>query len=108
MVDGQPLHAIVTVRRDGTKHRRLTPWRLDAGFPDWSPNGRWITFKSQIEGRRQTNVWLVHPNGTDLHRITHTFGGTYTWLPPRSPRTGSSSRWAGHRGTAAPGTLMST
>lgn len=71
--------AIFTVRLDGTGDRRLTPWRLNAGdHPDWSPDGRWIVFRSHVDQDRQGNVYLVHPNGTDLHRITdtHTHGAT--------------------------------
>ncbi len=72
--------AVFTVRLDGTHPRRLTPWRMDAGGgADWSPNGRWILFQSHEPHDRQDNLFMVHPNGTDLHRITHTFGGTYTW-----------------------------
>jgi Tol biopolymer transport system component len=26
------------------------------------------------------NVWLVHPDGTGLHRVTHTFHGSGEWL----------------------------
>ncbi len=37
-------HAIFTVRLDGTGLRRLSPWRLDAASPDWSPSGQWIAF----------------------------------------------------------------
>lgn len=71
--------AIFTVRRDGTGERRLTPWRLHAGdHPDWSPDGRWILFRSHVDQDQQGNVYLVHPNGTNLHRITdtHTHGAT--------------------------------
>lgn len=76
---GVVAHAIFTVRLDGTGYRRLTPWGLDAAQPDWSADGKWILFRSQESGERQNNLFLVHPNGTSLHQITHTFGGTYTW-----------------------------
>ena len=75
-------HAIFTVRLDGTGLRRLTPWSLDAAQPDWSPNGHWILFRSHENGDRQNNLYLVHPDGSDLHRVTHTFTGgepTATW-----------------------------
>jgi Tol biopolymer transport system component len=28
---------------------------------------------------RTNNLYLVHPEGTDLHRITHTFNGFHQW-----------------------------
>ncbi len=73
------LHAIWTVRLDGTRLRRITPWRLDAAQPDWSPDGRWILMRSQEESDDSGNVWLVHPDGTDLHRVTHTAAGAGKW-----------------------------
>lgn len=73
-------HAIFTVWVDGTGLRRITPWRLDAAQPDWAPNGRWILFRSHENDNVQNNLFLVHPDGTDLHRITHTFGGKHQWL----------------------------
>jgi TolB protein len=70
--------AIFTVRLDGSKLKRVTPW-LDASQPDWSPNGRWIVFRSQKESETKGNILLVHPNGTGLHRITNGHG-KFKWL----------------------------
>jgi Tol biopolymer transport system component len=71
------LFAVFTVRLDGTHDRRLTPWNLGAGGnPDWSPDGRWILFQSHIEDGKPRNVCVVHPNGTDLHCLTHATGTT--------------------------------
>jgi TolB protein len=69
--------AVFTIRLDGTHARRLTPGRLKASIYDWSPDGRWILVES---GHRQRNVYLVHPDGTDLHRVTDTdTGGESNW-----------------------------
>ena len=75
------LQAIFTIRLDGTHARRLTPWRLHAGDgPDWSPNGRWILLESHgEEGDAEDNVFLVHPDGTDLHRITSSPLHVHQW-----------------------------
>jgi TolB protein len=73
-------HAIFTVRLDGTGLRRITPWALDAAQPDWSPNGRWILFRSHEPSPTAGNIWLVHPDGTGRHRVTHDFGGSGKWL----------------------------
>jgi TolB protein len=66
--------AIFIIRRNGTGAHRITPWRLDAGQMDWSPNGRWIAFIRGSETRR--DIALVRPDGTHLHDITAT-GGTW-------------------------------
>jgi WD40-like Beta Propeller Repeat len=39
-------HAIFIVGTDGSGLRRITPWNRDAAEPDWSPNGRWIAFRT--------------------------------------------------------------
>jgi Tol biopolymer transport system component len=74
--------AIFTARLDGTHERQVSPWRLHAGdHPDWSPDGRWIVFHSNDDRDRQRNVYLAHPSGTGLHRITDTFThGALTYL----------------------------
>jgi TolB protein len=71
--------AAFTIRLDGTHARRVTPWALGAGAYDWSPDGRWLLIESHGDGW-QRNVFLVHPNGTDLHAVTHTYtGGESNW-----------------------------
>jgi TolB protein len=72
--------AIFTIRLDGTKLRRLTPWKLQAGDgPDWSPDGRWILLESHAGGRAEDNLFLVHPDGTGLHRITSSSAHVHQW-----------------------------
>jgi TolB protein len=72
--------AVFTIRLDGTHLRRLTPWKLHAGGgPDWSPDGRWIAFESHGDQDRQDNVYLVHPNGSDLHKITTSPAHVHQW-----------------------------
>jgi len=71
--------AIYTIRIDGTHARRVTPWTLHPGGVDWSPDGRWILTVSHTEQDGQNNLYLVHPNGTDLHRITRAPAHVHQW-----------------------------
>jgi Tol biopolymer transport system component len=77
--DSRGRQAIFTVRLDGTRARRITPWLLDASQPYYSPDGRWIAFRSDESSDRRGNIWLVRPNGRRLHAITHTRAGTGKW-----------------------------
>lgn len=71
--------AVFTIRLKGTHARRLTPWKLHAGGGDWSSNGRWILLESHGGQDRQDNLYLVHPNGTDLHKITSSPAHVHQW-----------------------------
>jgi TolB protein len=81
-------HAIFTVRLDGTGAHRITPWRLDASQPDYSPNGDWILFRSNANSDTAGNLWLVHPNGSRLHAVTHAAPGAAKWLSGSFSPTG--------------------
>lgn len=67
--DRRDQEAVFIVHVDGTHLRQLTPWRTDAGHPDWSPNGRWISFDTHSHGGSQ-RICLIHPDGSGLRRIT--------------------------------------
>jgi Tol biopolymer transport system component len=72
------LAAIVTVRRDGSHPRQVTPWDLDAAIKhDWRPDGRQILFSSYAEPHpgSSSNVFTVRPDGTHLRQLTHHDGG---------------------------------
>src|SRR5205085_1515491 len=54
----------------GTHMRRVLAARAGFEHPDWSPDGRWITFniEPEITGTRTAGaIMAVHPNGSDLH-----------------------------------------
>ena len=56
--------ALFVVDADGGRPVRITPW--GASFIDnaWSPDGEWIVFQ-----RPYGQLFLVHPDGSDLHRM---------------------------------------
>jgi dipeptidyl aminopeptidase/acylaminoacyl peptidase len=50
----------------------------------WSPDGQWIAFSASFQGGSHDQIYIVHPNGTGLRRITD--GGDETnWLGRWSP-----------------------
>lgn len=64
--------ALFVASSAGKGDHRITPWRLDGGDnPDWSPDGNWIVFRSHIANDVNSNFYVVHPDGTGLHQLTH-------------------------------------
>jgi TolB protein len=63
-VDPSGAGALFVVNSDGTGLRRITPWGYAFLSQSWSPDGKWIAFE-----RPYGELYLVHPNGTGLHRI---------------------------------------
>jgi Tol biopolymer transport system component len=58
---------------------------LNAGNPDWSPNGKRIVFNSHFEGQAAANVFTVEPDGSNLRRLTNNPRGRSFWDPVWSP-----------------------
>jgi TolB protein len=78
--------AIFVANVDGSGVRRVTPWSLVAGDnPDWSPNGKWILFRSDVPRVRQSQIYLIHPDGTGLTRLTLFKRGTTVTSSSFSP-----------------------
>ena len=77
--------AIYVLDADGSTFRRITPLRLNAGNPDWSPNGRRIVFNSSYEGQGAVEIYTVHPDGTGLRRVRKEPEGSYSFEPVWSP-----------------------
>ena len=56
--------ALFVMRADGSDRVRVTPWGYAFGDHGWSPDGRWIVFQ-----RPYGQLYLVRPDGSDLHRV---------------------------------------
>jgi Tol biopolymer transport system component len=49
-------------------------------FPDWSPDGRWIAF-ARRNNSGPTRLYLIHPAGSVLRRLTAHVGTRPRWSP---------------------------
>jgi TolB protein len=79
-------HALFAARADGSGQRQITPWSLDAGdHPDWSPNGKLILFRSSGGGGKQSQVYVVRPDGSGLRALTRFKPGTTVLSSSFSP-----------------------
>jgi Tol biopolymer transport system component len=73
--------ALFIVDADGGRPVRITPWGASFLDNDWSPDGEWIVFQ-----RPYGQLFLVHPDGSGLHRIPIELpqgagGRTASWSP---------------------------
>jgi Tol biopolymer transport system component len=74
---------IAVVGADGTGLRILTPKGFQ-GQPSFSPDGKWIVYERDI-AQGNNGVWLMHPDGTSVHRVTRNPGACCDTDPNFSP-----------------------
>jgi Tol biopolymer transport system component len=55
---------------DGSNQHRLTAAKLQAFYPDWSPDGKHIVF-DDLCCQFGTNVWVMNADGSSQKQITH-------------------------------------
>ena len=72
---GQSAAFIVNV--DGSGTQQVTGWGVGAFGGDWSPDGAWIVFNMNDDSRFQGRLYLMHPDGSDLHVIDIDTGGSW-------------------------------
>jgi Tol biopolymer transport system component len=78
--------AIYVATNRGKAARRVTPWNLGGGDnPDWSPDGKWILFRSDEELVAQSQIYVIHHDGTGLRQLTHFGRGTIVTSSSFSP-----------------------
>ena len=72
--DGTIQTAIFVVDVDGSNLRRLTPWDMNAGDPDWSPNGDLIVFSThplrEFELLERSELYTMRPDGSGINALT--------------------------------------
>jgi len=85
--------AIYVINTNGSGLQRVTPWNLQAGSNngelDWSPDGTNILFSTatyQIQtDLSYGDIYIIHPNGSGLQRLTHFPPDTAVQLGSYSP-----------------------
>lgn len=84
-----PNYDVFVVNVDGSELRRLTTWRGQDGWPDWSPDGERIVFttsrndRGQFLGGRQIHlsVYVMNADGSEQRRLVDTWSAFPDWSP---------------------------
>jgi len=71
------------VRWDGSRTVRLTTTPGGESDPQWSPDGRWLSFIATREGAKTGQVWLLDRSGGEAQKLTDVAGGVsqHQWSP---------------------------
>jgi len=75
--------AVFVAYADGKDAERITPWNV-ASIAQWSPDGTWIAF-DMSQSDAPHDLFVVHPDGSDLTRVTTSEGGLFSFGPVWSP-----------------------
>ena len=66
----EPGSALFTIKLDGSDLDRITPWELNAGDADWSPDGSRLVFEAYPPEFPHGSAWVVGANGHGLKNLT--------------------------------------
>jgi Tol biopolymer transport system component len=75
---------IYVMRANGSGAHAVTPPAFEGVGPHWSPTGKLITFTSNC-CRPGSNVYVMHPDGTGIRRLTHTLFPHNSFLSAYAP-----------------------
>ncbi len=78
-ITAEPLDAtaIFVAKADGSDERQITPWKLNAADPAWSPDGSLISFRSELPDTDFVgDIHTVRPDGSGLTQLTRAKGKT--------------------------------
>ena len=68
--DGGP-NDVFTTNPDGTGVVQVTDFGGFSGDPDWSPDGKWLTFESDLgDHPDKQGIYVSRPDGSQLRRVT--------------------------------------
>ena len=76
-----PSRSVYVVKSDGSGLTRIGP-RGDIWDAIWSPDGRWIAFTLATKASGgQHELYLMHPDGSALHRLVSASDGLISTQP---------------------------
>ncbi len=79
--DDNEFETEIWIATGGSEPRQLTSARKSSSQPAWSPNGRWLAFVSDRDGKRQ--LYRIAIDGGEAERLTNGDEGinAFAWAP---------------------------
>jgi len=82
---GGVIAAIYLMGAHGSNVRQLTPASLQAGAPDWSPDGSRIVFDTNCCNPQHSAIWTMRADGTGLPEQLTFPGDDHDFVPAYAP-----------------------